>query len=282
MRKISAVLCLLVVIFLNQGYSQTFEQEWKFPGWLVYVGDLDDDNVGEFVSFNEEEPGAVFYDASSHTEKWSIPDKVFNGSIFSGERASVHPKYLTFPIIDFNGDGVKDIFFGSSDYKSLYIVDLVTKKNIFEWTDASIDWVDFDLLADVDGDGELELVFHSGTDDVGYNTYVYSTKINVTDAKTQSINTPNDFILSQNYPNPFNPTTTINYQISRPGSIKINIYDVNGRLVRQLINERKTTGKYSVTWDGKNEYGNPVASGNYFYQIVSEDFVQAKKMILLK
>ncbi len=93
---------------------------------------------------------------------------------------------------------------------------------------------------------------------------------------------PNNILLKQNYPNPFNPTTKIEYAISNPEKVNIKIYDINGRLVKQLLNEYRNTGEYSVTWDGKDNYGNLVASGNYFYQISSDDFVQSKKMILLK
>lgn len=90
------------------------------------------------------------------------------------------------------------------------------------------------------------------------------------------------FLLHQNYPNPFNPTTTIEYQISKPSNVKINIYDITGRLIKELINDQKSIGKYSVVWNGKDNSGSTVASGNYFYQIISGDFAQVKKMILLK
>ena len=100
------------------------------------------------------------------------------------------------------------------------------------------------------------------------------------------INSSNELIyqykLNQNYPNPFNPSTTIQYEIFQIGDVKIYIYDITGRLVKELVNEQKSTGKYSATWDGKDNSGNIVASGNYFYQIITNNFVQAKKMIFLK
>jgi len=88
--------------------------------------------------------------------------------------------------------------------------------------------------------------------------------------------------LGQNYPNPFNPTTTIDFQISESGNTKINIYNINGELVKELLNEEKNRGVHSIFWDGRNNKGEIIPTGTYFYQIQVGDFIQAKKMILLK
>ena len=93
---------------------------------------------------------------------------------------------------------------------------------------------------------------------------------------------PNKFMLYNAYPNPFNPTTTITYELLKQDNVKINIYDVSGKLVKELVNREDNAGKHSVVWNGKNNNGKQVSSGNYFYQIMCGDFVQAKKMILLK
>jgi hypothetical protein len=109
-----------------------------------------------------------------------------------------------------------------------------------------------------------------------YNGAVLPTDVN------DKIELNENFSLSQNYPNPFNPTTTIEYELKRPETIKINIYDINGRLVRELINEEKNTGHYSINWDGKDNSGKIIASSTYFYQIQAGSYTQAKKMIFLK
>jgi hypothetical protein len=88
--------------------------------------------------------------------------------------------------------------------------------------------------------------------------------------------------LSQNYPNPFNPTTTIDYTLRDRTQVKLNIYNVAGQLVRSLVNDVKTSGAHTVTWDGRNNAGQTVSSGVYFYKLTSKDFVQTKKMVLLK
>jgi hypothetical protein len=93
---------------------------------------------------------------------------------------------------------------------------------------------------------------------------------------------PNTYSLEQNYPNPFNPETRINYSLPEPAYVKLNIYDINGTLVRTLQEGTKSAGRYEAIWDGKNNTGNKVGSGVYFYRIQANSFSQVKKMILLK
>ncbi len=85
------------------------------------------------------------------------------------------------------------------------------------------------------------------------------------------------FNLSQNYPNPFNPTTNIKYQIAKPEKVILRIYDILGREVATLVNEKKQAGIYSVNFNSKN-----LSSGVYFYQLKAGDFNKVKKMLLLK
>jgi hypothetical protein len=93
---------------------------------------------------------------------------------------------------------------------------------------------------------------------------------------------PQVYSLGQNYPNPFNPTTTINYTIPKEGNVKIEVYDITGKLVTTLVNSSMSGGKYSVTWNGKNSSGQNVGSGIYLYRIQASDFVSVKKMVMLK
>ncbi len=93
---------------------------------------------------------------------------------------------------------------------------------------------------------------------------------------------PREFALEQNYPNPFNPTTTLRYSLKENVSVKLKIYNTLGQLVRTLVNENQTAGFKEVVWDGTNDFGQKVASGMYIYRITAGDFVQAKRMTLLK
>ncbi|MFL3008885.1 MAG: T9SS type A sorting domain-containing protein [Candidatus Neomarinimicrobiota bacterium] len=93
---------------------------------------------------------------------------------------------------------------------------------------------------------------------------------------------PRTFHLKQNYPNPFNPNTEIGYSIPEDTFVSITIYNVQGRLVKTLVNQNQDAGIYLTNWDAKNKQGVLVPAGMYFYSIQAEDFTQTKKMVLLK
>ena len=80
-----------------------------------------------------------------------------------------------------------------------------------------------------------------------------------------------------NYPNPFNPTTTINYQIPQNGFVTIKVYDMLGKEVAVLVNENKSAGYYNVNFNASR-----LTSGVYIYTITANNFVQSKKMLLIK
>jgi hypothetical protein len=88
--------------------------------------------------------------------------------------------------------------------------------------------------------------------------------------------------LEQNVPNPFNPTTTLAFSIQDAGNVSLTIYDVVGRRVRELVNERRQRGAYKVVWNGENDAGQQVASGVYFYKLIAGSFTDTKKMTILK
>ena len=97
-----------------------------------------------------------------------------------------------------------------------------------------------------------------------------------------SNNTPKEYELSQNYPNPFNPATTIKYAVPVTGQVKMSVYNSMGQLVKVLVNEVQTSGAYNVSFDGSD-----LASGVYLYRLEAGDpvtgqFVETKKMILVK
>jgi len=93
---------------------------------------------------------------------------------------------------------------------------------------------------------------------------------------------PSDITLYPNYPNPFNPFTNIPYQIKNNSYVKVFITNLRGTYIRTLINEYQSSGKYSVPWSGKEDSGNPVPSGVYFYTISVDGYFETNKMILIK
>lgn len=94
---------------------------------------------------------------------------------------------------------------------------------------------------------------------------------------TISTEIPNSYLLEQNYPNPFNPKTIIRFDILKASDVKITVFDIIGREVTRLVQQKLNAGKYSVDFDAAN-----LVSGIYFYSILADDFVQTKKMILVK
>lgn len=94
--------------------------------------------------------------------------------------------------------------------------------------------------------------------------------------------TPDRFALSQNAPNPFNPSTNITYELPEASRVRLAIYNLLGQEVRTLINGSVEAGYYTATCDGRDAAGRQVASGIYLYRIQADNFVQARRMMLLK
>jgi len=97
-----------------------------------------------------------------------------------------------------------------------------------------------------------------------------------------TFNLPATYNIHQNYPNPFNPITTLRYDLPEHSYVNVTVYDMLGTQVKTLINQTQDAGFKSVIWDATNDYGKPVSAGVYLYQIQAGEFVQTKKMVLLK
>jgi len=90
------------------------------------------------------------------------------------------------------------------------------------------------------------------------------------------------FQLLQNRPNPFNPATTIEYTLATGSLVKLDIYNLRGRLVRELVNARQEPGRYCVLWDGRDGAGRTLASGAYVYRLEAGSSLSIKRMLLVK
>ncbi|MBQ33450.1 MAG: hypothetical protein CMG32_01110 [Candidatus Marinimicrobia bacterium] len=93
---------------------------------------------------------------------------------------------------------------------------------------------------------------------------------------------PIAYTLHQNYPNPFNPITSLRYDLPEQAQVMLTVYDLMGREVTQLVNTVQEAGFRSVQWNATDTHGKPVSAGVYLYQIRAGEFVQTKKMVLLK
>lgn len=109
----------------------------------------------------------------------------------------------------------------------------------------------------------------------------------VEDPSGMAVNLPTQFYLRQNFPNPFNPETRISYLVTGAGGARIDhtridVYNVLGQQIVTLVDRNEGPGEYVVTWDGRDQLGNAVASGIYFYRFVRGDRQETRKMLLLK
>jgi photosystem II stability/assembly factor-like uncharacterized protein len=104
----------------------------------------------------------------------------------------------------------------------------------------------------------------------------------VTSINDKERSRPNEFQLVQNYPNPFNPGTNINYELSKSSQVLLEIFDIQGKEIKTLVNKYERPGKYSVYWNGKDNTGIHVSSGVYFYIFCAQGYSVSRKMIYLK
>ena len=110
----------------------------------------------------------------------------------------------------------------------------------------------------------------------GYN-FTLSYKMIVTEVESEIGNVPGTYTLSQNYPNPFNPNTRIKYSIPKSSQVTLKIFNTLGEEIKTLVNEEKPVGIYELTWNAAN-----LPSGVYFYQLKTGEYINTKKMVLLK
>ncbi len=194
---------------------------------------------------------------------------------------------------DLTGDGIVEFYVlgyaGPSDNyrESFRIIDITTGNTLFEKNDSSY-YYSYPVIWDVDNDGTLECTFsrYDYPDYTGYTYFVFDTGV-PTGVKNNPVVSLN-FKLKQNYPNPFskssggNPSTTIPYSLSKAGNVSVDVFDISGRLIKNLFSGFRPSGNHQVIWDGRNSSGNKVASGTYFYQINYNGNRLVKKMLLLK
>ena len=121
--------------------------------------------------------------------------------------------------------------------------------------------------------------FHIFTD---RNTFKPESGLILTGISTALANTPKNFELKQNYPNPFNPSTTIEFSLPKASDVRLEIFDLTGRVLIRLEKGSLKAGTYKVQWNGMNAKGQPVASGMYFYRLQAGGKTMMKKMILLR
>jgi len=139
---------------------------------------------------------------------------------------------------------------------------------------AAEDW--FGKSVSISGDYALIGAWQDDDNGAGSGSaYIYFN--NVVFIEEEQMNLPVNTMLLGNYPNPFNPSTKFSYSIIQSGLVKLKVYDVLGTEIETLVNEEKPVGTYELTWNAEG-----LPSGVYFYRLQAGNFVETKKMVLLK
>lgn len=153
-----------------------------------------------------------------------------------------------------------------------------TPGRLIRTTNGGVNWASVSQV----GDSMLCVSFYDAN--IGWTSGMNGALLKTTSGGIVSVSQisseiPNRFLLQQNYPNPFNPTTKINYEIKSSGFVSLKIFDLLGKEVASLVNEKQNAGSYTVNFDSF-EFNLP--SGIYFYTLKTDGFTETKKMVLLK
>jgi hypothetical protein len=196
------------------------------------------------------------------------------GSSSSGDDYGVYIKILSSNNIFLGGNG-KHRF---TDNPLKIVIRLDSLGNVV-WKHI-IESENYSRLLTIEVSNENKLIYLGKEEELKNNIFIITTSYDVTNILYDEL-IPSKYLLSQNYPNPFNPSTTITYEIAEREFVTLKVYDILGREVATLVNEEKPTGSYEVEFDPASSIKNP-ASGIYFYKITAGDFIETKKMILLR
>ena len=163
---------------------------------------------------------------------------------------------------------------------SLYVFDsdlfACTNIDLFLSTNGGLSWKDVTAGTNLDSSG-FNFINVVGRYIVANGLWRCQLSNIITGIKPPLVSSPSEFELDQNYPNPFNPSTTINFTLPEESRVNLTIYDILGRQMTELVNGKLSAGYYSVLWNAAN-----FASGVYFYRLRAGNFVETKKLLLMK
>ena len=223
------------------------------------IADVDGDGIDDILEYNGESPDMGAYEYGiPHPTEFSF--NIENTSITLSWDPSLED--------DFQYYGVQ------VSMDSLFDTDIseyFTPDNFYTFNDLEYNMPYYFRVATMVGQSEWS----------DYSDFVTAT-IEFVSTDEENVGIPLVFSLNQNYPNPFNPSTTISYELESDVNVSLNIYDLNGKLIRSLLNKNKPAGIHSITWYGKTDTGFKAAAGMYFYTMVAGDYISTQKMILLK
>jgi hypothetical protein len=235
------------------------------------LGDLDGDGDLDLLAGNSS--GRIYYYRNNGNSN------VFNFQLISTNFAGINVGNDASPSLgDLDGDGDLDLLIGNRLGKIFYYRNDGTI-NTPNFTLVSSNYANINAfansipaIADINNDGDKDLFIGN----IKGGLYFYE-NWDVFGISKINNEIPSKFNLHQNYPNPFNPTTNINFEIAKTGFTQIIVFDILGRELKKLVSEELNAGIYQLIWDA-GEF----PSGIYFYKLITADYSQTRKMILLK
>lgn len=274
----------LVLLVLTMDVFPQWNMLWSSPaisgsavaGWLNYekTGATWNSRIYLIDSLKFQIMQDGFSLTPQYTYTFDAGERLAGGQMYSLNQDLTGDNITEFYVLSYNGT--------SLDYRiSFKIINITNNSVVFEKNATNYSY-SYPTLYDVNNDNLLEfLAVKSDYPYTGLNYYyeVYATGI---PAGVNQQNKPVKFELKQNYPNPFNPSTSIEYSVSAPSNVKLEIYDIKGELVKSLLNTFQNSGSYKINWNGSTLYNSRAASGIYFYTLSIGERVESRKMILLK
>jgi len=274
--------CLTDVEVTNK-YDGRFDFDWDVliggVQWMEYiVPDVD----SEFIYYTEDYTVIALYDGlfpldfNEPTVQFQIevpePSQPSYVSPSDGATDQPQPVYLDWDDVS-GADYYQVQVDNNSDFSSpvYYVQSLSSHYSVPDLADDTRYWWRVRAYNGCEGWGS----WNNGTWD-------FTTDAPTDVAEIDSPELPEQFVLSQNYPNPFNPETRIEFALPQASHVTMDIYNVLGKRVRRLVNERLSAGWKVITWDGCDDQGNSVSSGVFFYRMAAGDIAETKKMVLLK
>ncbi len=284
---------------------------------MPVFGDIDGDSLSEYVSTCYDLNYGHVY-AWRHDGRPYLGDSTSNGFFNSASE----PSMLNMAILgDVNDDNDAEIVscaipdaWGASDRQGIFAWNREAAilpgwpLNVAHGTQITHDYANTPVIGDINQDGKIDLMMTTALGELVFlnfpdrqfradkmpcpmwrynrrlnNNAPYSPRV-ITDVvdQPQQEQVPSNFTLEQNYPNPFNSSTMISYSLPRPGQVGIEILNILGQVIRSFDAELQPAGRHTIEWDAKNDGGEAVASGVYFFKVSSRNQSAVKKIVLLK
>ena len=223
------------------------------------TSDIDGDGIADITVFQGEAPDMGSYEYTiAYPEEFTFT--IENNSITLSWNPSLDDNFQYYSV-----QMSTDLSFNSE------VVEYFTPDSYYTFNQLEYNIPYYFRVATMVGQGEWS-----------YFSDVVTATIEFVSTDEQNNGIPFTFVLNQNYPNPFNPSTSISYAIPEMNHVSLDIYDINGAFVQNLVNGNLEPGFHSVSWDGTNAIGSKVSAGMYFYTIKSGNLVSTQKMIFLK